>query len=47
MEQLSKTLTLRLTASEYELLKREADERARPIGYLAREKIRAKLATAN
>lgn len=40
VEQLTKTLTLRLTEAEYESLKNEAVNRQRSIGFVAREKIR-------
>lgn len=40
MEPVSKLLTIRLTESEYQALSQEAEERDRPMSYIAREKIR-------
>lgn len=47
MEQLTKVVTLRLTEEEYKLLHSQAAEARRTIGWLAREKIRETLVTAN
>lgn len=47
MEQLTKVVTLRLTEEEYKLLHSQAAEARRTVGWLAREKIRETLVTAN
>lgn len=40
MEQLTEVIAIRITKAEYELLKSEASEKVRPIGWIAREKLR-------
>lgn len=47
MEQLTKVITIRLTADEYQLLNQCAMDQQRTIAWIAREKIRKGLATAN
>lgn len=40
MEQLTKQLVVRLTEKEYMLLKNEAEQRDRTMGWIVREKLR-------
>lgn len=47
MEQLTKQILIRVSEADYELLSAQAIAERRPVAWVAREKIKQGLATAN